>query len=182
MGVRTLHTFLLLLNSVHFLKDYQNISYMMYLTFIFGRCNRSWAAVTPVKYKCDWIDIFAKIELSLISTLRNASLVIPPRRSQFIVDNIQTTFRSINPVFSGLGHSANYANPVYGVATICHQVDCLRWGHPSLFPTATMMTSSNGTIFRVTGHLCGEFTGLRWIPRTKASDAELWCFIWSATE
>ena len=38
------------------------------------------------------------------------------------------------------------------------------------------MTSSNGNIFRVTGHLCGEFTGLRWIPRTKASDAELWCF------
>ena len=24
-----------------------------------------------------------------------------------------------------------------------------------------MMTSSNGNIFRVTGHLCGEFTGLR---------------------
>ena len=28
--------------------------------------------------------------------------------------------------------------------------------------------SSNGNIFRVTGHLCGEFTGHRWIPRTKA--------------
>ena len=27
-----------------------------------------------------------------------------------------------------------------------------------------MMTSSNGNIFRVTGPLCGEFTGLRWIP------------------
>ena len=38
-----------------------------------------------------------------------------------------------------------------------------------------MMTSSNGHIFRVTGHLCGEFTGPRWIPCTKASDAELWC-------
>ena len=25
-----------------------------------------------------------------------------------------------------------------------------------------MMTSSNGNIFRVTGHLCGEFTGHRW--------------------
>ena len=37
-----------------------------------------------------------------------------------------------------------------------------------------MMTSSNRNIFRVTGHLCREFTGLRWIPRTKASDAELW--------
>ena len=29
-----------------------------------------------------------------------------------------------------------------------------------------MMTSWNGNIFCVTGHLCGEFTGLRWIPRT----------------
>ena len=30
-----------------------------------------------------------------------------------------------------------------------------------------MMTSSNGKIFRVTGHLCGEFTGPWWIPLTK---------------
>ena len=28
----------------------------------------------------------------------------------------------------------------------------------------TKMMSSNGNIFRVTGHLCGEFTGPRWIP------------------
>ena len=42
----------------------------------------------------------------------------------------------------------------------------------------SMMTSSNGNIFRVTGNMCGEFTGLRWIPRTKASDAELWCFLY----
>ena len=42
------------------------------------------------------------------------------------------------------------------------------------------MTSPNGNIFLVTGPLCGEFTGHRWIPRTKASDAELWCFLWSA--
>ena len=40
-----------------------------------------------------------------------------------------------------------------------------------------MMTSSNGNIFLVTGHFCGEFTGHRWIPRTKASAAELWCFL-----
>ena len=39
-----------------------------------------------------------------------------------------------------------------------------------------MMTSSNGNIFRVTGLLWGEFTGHRWIPTTKASNAELWCF------
>ena len=45
-----------------------------------------------------------------------------------------------------------------------------------------MMTSSNGKIFRVTDHLCGEFTGPRWIPRTKDSDSELWCCPWSALE
>ena len=39
-----------------------------------------------------------------------------------------------------------------------------------------MITSSNGNIFRSTGLLCGEFTGDRWIPLTKANDAELWCF------
>ena len=31
----------------------------------------------------------------------------------------------------------------------------------------SMMTSSNGNIFGVTGHSCGEFTGDRWISRTK---------------
>ena len=45
-----------------------------------------------------------------------------------------------------------------------------------------MMTSSNGNIFRVTGPLCGEPTGQRWIPLTKVSDAELWCFVWSGPE
>ena len=59
-----------------------------------------------------------------------------------------------------------------------------------------MITCSVGIIFRcrqwwklddiikwkhfrcVTGHLCGDFTRYRWIPRTKASDAKLWCFLW----
>ena len=49
-------------------------------------------------------------------------------------------------------------------------------------PWFAMMTSSNGNFFRVTGHLCGEFTDHRWIPRTKASVAELWCFLWSAPD
>ena len=45
-----------------------------------------------------------------------------------------------------------------------------------------MMTSSNGNIFCVTGHLCWEITSLQWIPHTKASDVERWCFLWSASE
>ena len=52
----------------------------------------------------------------------------------------------------------------------------------SLVEADSMTTSSNGNIFRVTGHLCGEFTGHRWISRTKASDAELWCVLLSAPE
>ena len=37
-----------------------------------------------------------------------------------------------------------------------------------------VMPSSNGNIFRDTGQ--------RWIPLTKASDAELGCFLWSVLE
>ena len=33
-----------------------------------------------------------------------------------------------------------------------------------------------------TGTLCGEFSAWRWIPFAKASDAELWCFLWSVHE
>ena len=40
----------------------------------------------------------------------------------------------------------------------------------------SMKTSSNGNISRVTGHLCGEFTGPRWIPRTKAMIRSFYVF------
>ena len=45
-----------------------------------------------------------------------------------------------------------------------------------------MMTSSNRNIFRVTGLMWGESIGHLWIPLTKASDVDLWCFLWSAPE
>ena len=50
-------------------------------------------------------------------------------------------------------------------------VQVMTW--PLTSSSEHMMTSSNGSFFRVTGHLCGG------IPRTKASDAELWYFLWS---
>ena len=40
----------------------------------------------------------------------------------------------------------------------------------------------NGNILRVTGPLWGESTGHRWIPLTKAINAELWCILWCAPE
>ena len=45
-----------------------------------------------------------------------------------------------------------------------------------------MMTWSNGSIFRVTGPLCGEFTGHRWVPLTESCDADLLCFLWAMPE
>ena len=45
----------------------------------------------------------------------------------------------------------------------CFHDDAIKWKH---FPRYWL--------------LWGEFTGHRWIPRTKAS--ELWCFLWSASE
>ena len=45
-----------------------------------------------------------------------------------------------------------------------------------------MMTSSNGNVSRVTGPLLEEIIGHQWIPLVNASDAELWCFLWSAPE
>ena len=47
---------------------------------------------------------------------------------------------------------------------------------------ASMMTSSNGNIFCITGPVWGESTGNRWIPLTEASDVGLWCFLWFAPE
>ena len=38
--------------------------------------------------------------------------------------------------------------------------------------SCSMMTSWNGSISRVTGPLCGDFTGHRWIPRRNASGAD----------
>ena len=55
-------------------------------------------------------------------------------------------------------------------------VDCIDWWFAHNYD---MMTSWNGNVFSVTGLLCGEFAGHWWIPLTKASDAELWSFLWS---
>ena len=45
-----------------------------------------------------------------------------------------------------------------------------------------MVTSSNEYFFPRYWPCKREFTGPRWISLTKASDAELWRFLWSAPE
>ena len=78
---------------------------------------------------------------------------------------------------NALGYFCTVIYKIFGVGNYI----IVRWRSNGLiyYWDPAMMTSSNGNIFRVTGLLCGEFTGQRWILRTKASDAELWCFPWS---
>ena len=59
--------------------------------------------------------------------------------------------------------------PNFRITKRCERKSLVITGFPS---QKDMMTSSNGNIFLVTGLLCGEFTGHRSIPLTKASDEE----------
>ena len=70
---------------------------------------------------------------------------------------------------------------ILGVLTMVFS-ELLQMNDYTLLVLYFMMTSTNGNIFHITSRLCGEFTGHRRIPLTKASEAELWCFLWSATE
>ena len=65
-------------------------------------------------------------------------------------------------------------NPLipYPVGIWCGTVS-IRWE----LPIRGSALSSNGNIFHVTGPLWGECTDHRWIPLTKASDAELSCTV-----
>ena len=67
----------------------------------------------------------------------------------------------------------------------CWYVCCFVYWFYGTWLTANqwfMMASSNGNIFRVTGHLLGGSTGHWWILLTKGSDAEFWHFRRSAPE
>ena len=74
---------------------------------------------------------------------------------------------NITHIESGSSWHRNTCNidEVVPRSTFTNHDDVIKWKH-----------------FCVTGLLCGEFTGDRWIPHTKASDAELWCFLSSAHE
>ena len=61
------------------------------------------------------------------------------------------------------------------VALLYNVITC-RWSCISWW-RHQMETSSH-----FTNLLCGEFSGHRWIPRSRASDAELWCFLLSTPE
>ena len=78
---------------------------------------------------------------------------------------INVNNRAINEWNDIWGHCTNVQLVTCDDSTIITHDDVIKWKHiPRYWP------------------LCREFTGLRWIPRTKASDAELWSFLWSTPQ
>ena len=79
------------------------------------------------------------------------------------------------------GHIRSYKLKVK--TGICHRIS---WSTMHInyitMSTTTCDPLHDDVIKRVTGPLCGKFTGDRWIPHTKANDAELWCFLWFVPE
>ena len=98
------------------------------------------------------------------------------------ISGIRVVKLSVRPDFAKNGLLSIVFVPSYPAIYASHPSRILV--HQMINPLAKKLTmaSSSRNIFSVTGHLCGEFTGHRWIPHTKASDAELWCFLWSAPE
>ena len=76
----------------------------------------------------------------------------------------------------------------FGGCQVCYAYSVLldsmdsKLNYTNVNTPVVMMTTPTANIIRVTGSLCGEFTVHGWIPLTKASDAERWCFRWYAPE
>ena len=106
----------------------------------------------------------------------------------FVNSKPDQRFNFVMVVFIVLYWTAIYRESIVPCSPITHstsrsrRVSCDYFGIHRFKTEPLMMTSSKGNNFRVTSHLCGEFTGDRWNTRTKASDAELLCFPWSAPE
>ena len=125
---------------------------------------------------------FIKINMCIISTI--SKKIWPVVVEVFITVDwllprcISVHFR-VNLFYISWSVSSIEWNIVNFIMLICNDGTIDIYHHLSTsihFYFYVMMKSWNGKIFRVTGHSCGEFSGHRWFPYTKTSDAELWCF------
>ena len=124
-------------------------------------------AVFRLKYACVFILCSIYYKTLLNSNFRGSVVTLKGIGKLLVANHNKTANRESQHMEYTLW--LNFKNDVF-IWTLFHWPLC-----------SNMMTSSNGHIFRVTGPLCREFPGRRWIPLTKASDAELWCFSWSVS-
>ena len=97
------------------------------------------------------------------------------RRISLNCGNSQTTG---NMMTSSNGKISRVSGPVTGITGPASHFT----GHMTVCPSAYPLANGKETIKPQHISTCGESTGHRWIPPTKASDAELWCFLWSAPQ
>ena len=109
--------------------------------------------------------------LAFVRGIHRWSVLGPVTRKMFPFDDvIMSQFYALSFRITSLPMRQLYDCP----RTPKNMGGCIPWIHNNWwYNHNTMMTSSNGNIFRVTSPLWGQFTGHRWIPRTKASDTEL---------
>ena len=117
------------------------------------------------------------------SSAVSGSVPLAPGTSEFICSFIKYLRYDIRVNFTTNTHVIYRIRRDYEHATRRYQAKVkLGWIINKLENLVIVMTSSNGNIFRVSGPLWGEYTCHRWIPHTKASDAELWWFLRYAPE
>ena len=94
--------------------------------------------------------------------------------NSFLLALCEGNHRSLLDSLHKCNHNCNH-NVSHVVKTMGIDDDVIKWKHfPRYWPY----------VWEFTGYwpFVGEYTGHWWIPLTKASDAELWCFLWSAPE
>ena len=122
----------------------------------------------PVTMGGCWCDIFCVVSLKWLNRQSSCQWCGAPCQScdVAVMINDNDARCPVNPWL-------NYDQCLYTLAVLCSESHTLGKRHDDVM---------KWKLFRVTGHLCGEFTGPRWIPHIKTSDAELWWFLWSASE
>ena len=151
----------------------------------FCTCHDIWAVVTYAKL---WPDGPLKIKIIASNNFHKISIIFSWIMCEMHSWEIAMfRIRFMWPPWGLPGSCRSQVGPMLAPWTLlsgclfgCKQSIELRGGHSQRFSDMRictmlfvvrrqnfMMTSSNGNIFRVTGHLCTEFTGPRWIPRTQ---------------
>ena len=142
--------------------------------------------VNWVSYFC-WT-LLQTLEEILISSWCPCAPHVGPQLGHNSDDSrVQNTFRKLIWLIMTLSmywlswSGKNHSQWPTGSREMCGYFECLfieAWWcvcvSSYLASAKDMMTSSNGNIFCVTGHLWRESTGHRWIPLTKANDTKLW--------
>ena len=77
-----------------------------------------------------------------------------------------------NTFLRGSTHFTFHGGTLIYIYISCFHDDVIKWRH---IPHHWLLCGE------FTGD-CAEFTAHRWIPLMQTSDAELWCFLWSAPE